>query len=254
MTDLRLRARTVSELVDAAFALYRRHGPQYIVVSALAIAPLLVIQLVVPNGGRPVPGAPISTSLITLAVTLVSWVTYSVMSAAVVKLGSQAYLGEEPDVAMTVRQVLPRVPAIMIAGLLKVPLFFIGLLCLLVGVLYVIARWFAVESVIVLEGKGPVEAFGRSTELSRGRKRHILNTLMLVGLIYFILSIGVSAFAVLFKSTVLALVISTAFTIVAFPVIGLTEMLLYYDMRIRGEGFDLEQMAGALDAPALPQR
>jgi hypothetical protein len=129
-----------------------------------------------------------------------------------------------------------------------------GVLCLLVGVLYVIARWFAVESVIVLEGKGPVEAFGRSTELSRGRKRHVLNTLLLVGLIYFILSIGVSAFAVLFRSTVLALVISTVFTIVAFPVIGLTEMLLYYDMRIRGEGFDLEQMAGALDAPALPQR
>jgi len=253
MTDLRLRTRTVSEIVDAAFALYRQHALQYMVVTALATSPLLVLELVVSNGSRALP-APIDlslrASLLALAVQLASWVTYSLMSAAVVKLGAAAYLGEEPDVAATVREVLPRVPSILVAGVLRVPLFMLGFLCFVVGIFYVFARYFALDPVIVLEGKGPVEAFGRASELSRGRKRHIFNTLALVLLIYVILSLGVSAFALALHSVVLTLVISSAFTIVAYPVIGLTEMLLYYDMRIRGEGFDLEQMAGALDGPA----
>ncbi|MFI5312162.1 MAG: hypothetical protein ACHQQ3_13060 [Gemmatimonadales bacterium] len=250
MSDLRLRARTVSELVDAAFALYRRNAMQYIVVSALAISPLLVFQLVVPAAATPTLQN-LGTSL--FAVEVISMLTYALMSAVVVKLGSQAYLGEVPDVANTVREVLPRVPSVIVGGILMVPLLFLGLLAFFVGVLYVVSRWFAVSTVIVLEGKGPLEAFGRSSVLSSGRKRHILNTLILVGLIYVVLAMGVSAFSVLFGSRVIALVISTAFTIVAYPVFALTQMLLYYDARIRGEGFDLERMADALGAPAAAQ-
>jgi hypothetical protein len=141
---------------------------------------------------------------------------------------------------------------VMVAGLLKAPLMFLGTLCFFVGVLYVMARYFAVATVVVLEGQGPVAAFGRSSELSSGRKGHILVTLVLVWVIYIVLSIGVSTVAQLALNRVLQLVVASAFSIVAYPVIGLTEMLLYYDARIRGEGFDLELMAEALDASPTP--
>jgi len=36
MTELQLRARTVSEIVDAAFGLYRRNATRYIAVASLA--------------------------------------------------------------------------------------------------------------------------------------------------------------------------------------------------------------------------
>ncbi|MBC8087752.1 MAG: hypothetical protein H7Z40_10840, partial [Phycisphaerae bacterium] len=45
MSDTSLRPRGVSEIVDAAFALYRRHALQYIVVAAIATAPSLIISL-----------------------------------------------------------------------------------------------------------------------------------------------------------------------------------------------------------------
>jgi hypothetical protein len=246
VTELRLRPRTVSELVDAAFALYRQNSTQYILVSALANVPLLILQIVL-QPMNPATIAAIGPPVL-LITTVGSLITYSIMSGAVVKLGSEIYLGREPDLAKSLGEVLPRVPALVISSLLSGLLFFLGLLFFIVGALYVTARYFAVATAIVLEGKGPIAAFGRSSVLSRDRKRHILNTLLLVGIIYFVLSFGVGAFSALSGSYVIQLVASTLFTIIAYPVVALTQMLLYYDSRIRNEGFDLEQMAATLDA------
>ena len=87
-----------------------------------------------------------------------------------------------------------------------------------------------------------------STSLTSGRKRHVLNTLLLVWIIYVLLS-GCLLFATAaMKSQVLTLVVGSVYQIVAYPVFGLTTMLLYYDCRIRAEGFDIEQMAASLGA------
>ena len=104
----------------------------------------------------------------------------------------------------------------------------------------------------MLEDADVFEAFSRSSELSDGRKRHILNTLLLVWIIFFILSICVTVVASLTGSTVIAIVLTTGFQIVAYPVLGLTGMVLYYDCRIRGEGFDIERMAASMDRGARP--
>jgi hypothetical protein len=53
-------------------------------------------------------------------------------------------------------------------------------------------------------------------------------------------------------SKVSSLVLQTLYTIVAYPIIGITQMILYYDTRIRAEGFDIEVMAGALGAAPEP--
>ena len=255
MSDLHLRPRTVSELVDAAFQLYRRHATLYVVAGAIAMTPVLLIQVFLPDA-RSVTGADAFTA--GLLPTLMSWIANALISAVVMKIGSVAYLGGEPDLAVSLREVLPRIPRVLGTGALKLPLYFLGALALGCGMLYVMVRWFATATVVVLEDKGPIEAFGRSTELSKGRKRHILNTTLLVYLIYFILSMAVMAVAALlsgggqdFASSALLVVVSTAFTVVAYPVVALTEMVLYYDARIRGEGFDLERMADALDPQPL---
>ena len=42
MSDLRLRARSVTEIVDAAFQLYKRDALEYVLVTAVAYAPVVV--------------------------------------------------------------------------------------------------------------------------------------------------------------------------------------------------------------------
>ncbi|MGH7653409.1 MAG: hypothetical protein ACREN6_01985, partial [Gemmatimonadaceae bacterium] len=111
---------------------------------------------------------------------------------------------------------------------------------------YVAARYFGVTAAIVFEDARPAQAFGRSSELSMGHKRHVLNTLLLVWIIYVLLS-GCIVFATnALKSPMLTLVVGSIYQIVAYPLFGLTTMLLYYDCRIRNEGFDIEQMAASL--------
>lgn len=242
MTEVRLRARTVSELVDAAFALYRRDGGQYIMLMAFAIVPQLVANILLQPGA----GLDLGRTMIGLISLLVSAFTYTMGGAAIIKYGAAVYLGEAADLEATLRAVIPKVGRILWAGFLKGLLYFVGLLFFFVGEFYVAARFFAVTAAIVLEDASTTEAFARSTALSSGRKWHILNTLLLVWIIYALLSGCVLFAATLLKSQVLTLVLSAAYQVVAYPVFGLTTMLLYYDCRIRSEGFDIEQMAASL--------
>ena len=256
MSDLHLRPRTVSELVDAAFQLYRRHMTLYVVAGAIAMTPVLLVQLFLPDATAAGDPADIMTG--GFVAQIMSWIASALISAVVMKLGSVSYLGGEPDLAAALREVLPRIPLVLLTGVMKLPLYFLGVLCMGFGALYVMARWFATTTVVVLEDLGPREAFRRSTELSQGRKRHILNTTLLVFLIYMVLSFAGTAVAALFGGTAedfmgsaLLVVASTAFTVVAYPVVALTGLVLYYDARIRGEGFDLERMADALEPQPL---
>jgi hypothetical protein len=246
MSDTNLRARSVSDIVDAAFALYRRHSGQYILVVALAHVPTLILQIVM-QGSRPPGSMPsLANGLLLMPVSLV---TFSFMSGMVMLMGSQVYLGGEPDIGVAATTVLARFRRLLPATLLLWIAYAVGLLCLVVGALYVAARFFAVEAVVVLENRNAADAFGRSSTLSDGRKEHILGTLLLVYIIYFLLLMGASWIANFAGNQVVSIMVSTAVTIVVYPVLGLTTMVLYYDTRIRHEGFDLEQMERSLGSP-----
>lgn len=251
MSETRLRPRTVSEIVDTAFQLYRQDPAQYIAVTAVAYAPWLLIQMfVLPKPAVLTTGADeMSLAVLNLVTAFGTWVSLVLMSGVIVRLGSESYLGKPGprDVGRTIREVLPRVPALMLGGFYKFLLSMLGILCFIVGLFYVAARYFAVGTAIVLEDRTAAGALGRSSALSKGNKRHILNTLGLVALIYFVASLAAGVLAGLTRSNVIVGVVSTGFTVVAYPVIGLAEMVLYYDARIRNEGFDIEMMAQGLE-------
>ena len=61
-----------------------------------------------------------------------------------------------------------------------------------------------------------------------------------------LLGIALSSIGIVAKNEVLGLFVQTLFTIVAYPIVGLLTMLLYYDARIRKEGFDVEHLSRAL--------
>ena len=250
MNELHLRPRSVSELVDAAFQLYRRNPLPYVMVGAVAFSPTILLELLIPTVTDP-EAANVTSAVGALGKQLVGGVCYVLAGALITKLGSDAYLGGQPDVAVAVRHVAPRAAHALVASLLKGVMYAIGALALFVGAFYVAARWFAVGTVVVLEDKGAGEAFARSTELSAGRKRHILNTLLLTWIIFAVFLFGVAAAASVFQSFVVAQLVGSIVMIFGFPLVALTGLVLYYDARIRGEGFDLEQMAGALDAPSV---
>jgi len=107
--------------------------------------------------------------------------------------------------------------------------------------------------VLVLERRGLGEAFSRSSSLSRDRKLHIIATLGLTVLIYFLLTVGgqLVALFLLRKFLILQAIVTALLSILLYPVVAITEAVLYFDTRIKSEGFDIEMMAGALDAGGI---
>ena len=269
MSDLRLRARSVTEIVDAAFQLYRRDALEYVLVTAIAYAPWVVAQLVLMRGlllsspqALEVPGPA------TVVLGIIGIFAYALMSAVLSRFSSDVYLDRPTGLNAVVRAVLPLVPrligatilfglvlmlgfipVIVGAGISSIPLIFIGMLLSIVWAFYALARFFAVFQTIVLEDRGIIAAFSRSSVLSQNRKGHILLTLLLVVIIFVMLSLAVTLVAQLFGTIAGSVIMQALYTVVAYPLIGITQMILYYDTRIRAEGFDIEVMTGALGAP-----
>ena len=85
----------------------------------------------------------------------------------------------------------------------------------------------------------------RSSMLSQGLKRHILNTLLLAGLLTFAVMFGTTLAAGLVPSRVVTRTILTIVTVCVKPFFSIAATLLYYDVRIRKEAFDVEYLAEA---------
>jgi hypothetical protein len=247
MASIALRPRSPSEIVDAAFQILRAHYPQFVMCSAIAYLPWLLVRLVIASNPMIMASFGIAS---TFAVAIGAWLVFALMSAVLVVCASQAYLGDPVDVGLAVRTAVPKVGTVMIATVVKYVCMFLGAFALLVGALYVAARFFAVTQAIVLEDATLGQAFARSSTLSAGRTWDVLLTLGLVVLIYWVIGVGIQLAALLLGSLVAQAIVISIYTILVYPVIAITEALLYYDARIKSEGLDIQLMAGELDDAA----
>jgi len=293
MADIPLRPRSATEIVDAAFQLYRGHAAAILVVTGIAYTPSLILQLVLVGTAASMQAA-MTTALATAPLLLVaSWlvgiVAGALMGGVLAHITADAYLGRGVDAGAALRAAMPRIPALIGSMILKVlavmiPVFiagivvsiFAGLLAptlgrlhlnpITVGILvlvalaaiaaaavYMLALLFATTPVVVLERKGPLEAFGRSASLSAAGRGRIAAALLLVFFVVGVVVIGFQLVAQLAGRAVIQVIVAHVLYTIAFPLYAVAETLLYYDARIRVEALDVELLAGALDADRPPE-
>jgi hypothetical protein len=120
------------------------------------------------------------------------------------------------------------------------------------GILAIIARYVNVTAVVMLEGARAVDAVHRSRALSGGSLKRIVALLGVVfGLLAVLWLTLLITLSTLLQSPALASAVMTIATMPLQPVVACVLALLYYDLRIRKEGYDLELMARELgDVPA----
>ena len=244
MPELALRPRSATELVDAAFQVYRRAPVQFMVALAVVYVPSLVLRLALgisidPTDPTTIP--PVST-LLTFAIVGIA--TYAIAGGAISVLARDVYLDQSISVPEAYRVVATRLVTLVVVSLITVMLMTIGVFLLFIPALYVIARFVAVRQAVVLEDAGTGRALSRSSTLTVGLKMHVLGTLVLMFLLVIAVNIGAGLLINLIPSRVIMNVLSTVLSVVVGPIIGITETVLYYDLRIRREGFDLEYLVG----------
>ena len=251
MPDIALRPRSAAELVDAAFQVYRREPLQFIVALALIYVPWMLIASL--TGLTASARTGLMPDFTMIVISLVgSALVYTLAAGVTTVIASEVYFGRPADVAKAFGAAGRHLISLVLTNMLGAIMIIIGFMLLFVPGLYVFARLFAITQVITLENGGMLAAFSRTSFLSKGHKRHIINAMGLVFLLNVAVSLGVSFMTAMIPSLVVRLVINTIVSVVVYPIVGITATLLYYDVRIRREGFDIEYLAAASSPPAEP--
>jgi hypothetical protein len=120
------------------------------------------------------------------------------------------------------------------------------------GGLFAWARFVNITAAIMLEGAGPLAALGRSNALVRGHTWRVVGVVGILAVLYVVTYLSLWAFAYLFiRQAEISGNVAGVLVVAIYPFVAALLALLYFDLRIRREGYDLELMARALDgAPA----
>jgi hypothetical protein len=239
MDSIALRPRKATEIIDAAIEVYRRNPVHFLLLAAIVRVPWLIVQLIylAPHDGDP------DTIINSIIISFGTLLTTFLMQGFVVYMASELYLGRETDAFDTMRKVGPRVLSVFVASLLTSIALGMGIMMFLFPAIWVTAVLFAVQPAVVLEGRSVFGAFDRSQKLSEGVKTHILSAIGLIVGIRIIIELGSAVLAAIIPSAGLKYVVITIASMLGYPLYGIAYTLIYYDIRIRKEGFDIEMMA-----------
>lgn len=239
-------------------------------------SPFEVLAIFQENIGR-------SIGLTILAVVIWS-VCGLLLKAGTIRIISDSYLGQEPELGASLRfgvsKIIPLLVVALSKGLLLIILYIVsalgvallyfmgrmagpamGALMVFVGVIG--ALWFVIwiacaygttTPIVVLEDlPSSFDAFGRSWELTRGARGKVFGTWIVAWLISQLLPqlivAGISgALGVASNESVqpFFVVFASLIGIALAPILPCALTLLYYDLRVRREAFDLQVLSQQL--------
>lgn len=242
MLTTALRPRSTTEIIDAAFRLCAAHYGALATAAIVVFAPALILRLVLPPEGAYITG--VLQNLLT-----------PIADGAAIAIVSSAYLGRTVDAGTGLRALGGRVGSLIGASIMRGFLILLGFMLLIIPGFLTIAVTFAMPMAVVLEGSTASESFTRARELARGHVLRILGTLLLTGVIFFVVMITLlAAFSAITGAlgigVQLASMIEDLAFILPYPLLSVVGTLLYYDLRIRKEGFDMDVMAQELAGAA----
>jgi hypothetical protein len=280
---IRFRPRQLSELLDELFRLYRRHFSLIVAVALLVALPGLVWSLATgvyrlnstsytnlfTTTGTSTPtfnSQQLSNLLGTLLLGgLGGLILLPFSVGAVYRAVTDVALGRPATIAVVLRETLARYwPLLGLVGLFFVfavvwliaevigfLLLFLPGLAVFCAAVYFLVRWSLVVATMMAEDVGPIRGLGRSWSLVSGSWWRTFGILLIVGILQSIISYALlilfTLFADIFSTgdfrSALVSVGSTLLSALVSPITTIAVVLLYFDLRVRKEGLDLDQLA-----------
>jgi len=257
---LTLRALSFADLLRETLALYRRHFFLFLGISAIPNLLLLMIQF----GLEKLPlGAPDNPELLrwaaALGLSLASLFASSIVTAGTTAAVSDIYTDRLPDLWDSFARLSGKALRILGAALLVELFVLLGsLLCIVPGI-YFAGKYGLAIPAVVLESLGPRKALDRSEGLTKDSTARII-------LVFFLTSILTGILVTFFNHAMayfgwspsphdalsahmLNLLTSTLGGIFFGPISAIALALEYFDLRVRFEGFDLQQLHTLMMAP-----
>lgn len=261
MSTAALRPRSAPELIDAVVRVLRRHYLELLTVAALYMVlaivgltlSLIFFQFVTPSFA----GTAVSSALLVVTWVLGFTGVIAMNEATTTVIVASAYLGQPVSIAMALRQAWRRFLPATIVTVLRFAAIGAGTLLLFVPGMLAACYFFAGISVLTIEGASPIASLRRSRELARGSVGRVFCVLALCAIIVVIIRLTVVMTLVLLvpglhAGSPTASAIGDAMGLLSYPFLIAGTTLLYFDLRIRNEGFDIALMAGGIDPSSIP--
>jgi hypothetical protein len=218
---------SVGGILDQSFGLYQRFIWRFAATAAIVFAVLDLLSALSATSDSVEAG--LLWALVGLVVSIVGtfWVQGALTEAVIDVRDGRI----DTTISELFRRTQPRLPALIVAGLLASIGIGIGLIVLIVPGLYLLTRWAVIVPVIVVEGRRAGEAFSRSSQLTAGHRWTVLGVSVVTLLVYFILGGLASGFlrAILpeFLGAWLgSLVVHSLFT----PLLALAWTTMYFEL------------------------
>ena len=261
-----------------AFKIYRRHALPLFKIVLFVVLPLQVLGAIIFLSTVDDPDAvtgfgEIDSSTDTEAAgALVGFVVVNVLgglavllaTAACTKAVADAYLRKTPDWKESLRAARGRFGSLLWLSILFALLLIPAFLLLIVPGIWLAIAWTLAYPVLMLEAIRGRKALGRSFRLVKGRWWHsfgvVVISFLIAGALQFVVG-GIMGVALLFGvedslvGTVFVNAVGTTIAgVIATPFQAAAVALLYFDLRVRKEGLDIELLARdvGIDPPEEP--
>jgi hypothetical protein len=276
-----LRPLSVGEIIDVAIKIWRRHFSTLARIVFVVVAPLQLLAGLVAasvsssesgfdtydsEGNPTVDGGAFAGWLAGMfTAQALSALAFLIASAAVLRAVSVAYLGGTPDWRDSLRAATTRLRSIIWLGLLTFFGLALSAVALFVPFIWLSVSWSLAFPVLVAEGSPGTQAMRRSFRLVRGRWWPVCGAVALSFMFEFFLGLVIGLPLAFLTSewdsgSVEWLAVNTAVnvgtSVITTPFMAAVLVLIYFDLRVRKEGFDLELLSQGVGIPGaeLPVR
>lgn len=279
-----LRPLGVGEMLDAGLKLFRTQPRDMVTASFVLTVPAVILLVLVQlSTGSPealtttdeVTGQPVPDGraiLVFLGGTLLSTVILLMATnlavAGTMRMSISAYLGTPVGWRESLRYAFSRVGSL--TGLLVITAagMVLGLLLCILPSFWLQGIWGVAVPAMLVEELRPVASLRRSMQLVKGRFWPVLGALFLAGLLASVVSSLLAAPAIAIQlfggsfvvSSILSGIANIVGSALTIPYTAAVTAVVYFDLRVRKEGYDLELMAQGVGvapppaaAPVAPQ-
>lgn len=273
----RIQPMTIGDLLDATFKMLKLHWKPLLQIAGVYALPAVVLQLLLVsgssdsvdvNGGNAsgvltglVNGlgndrAADSVGLVVTAGVLslaFSVLLIPLLQGAITRLVASAYLGEDIDARQALQLAKSRWTTLMAAAVLTFFCVLGGLVLLIIGAFVIAVLLTFVTPVIMVEGGKARRALSRSWSLFNKRFWGYVGALVAMGIVELIIKLVLSALAAIIGTPLLGShaaggVVNVLAAAVNLIVSGILATLMYFDARVRNEGFDIQLAMGRQQA------
>jgi hypothetical protein len=238
----------IGEILSTAFQLYRRYWRTLLAIAAVVVVPFTLLQYLLGHtirvtGVATSNGVAVTSSwrvgLAGLVTALAGVVMFLVLTGAITRAVAAEAAGEDPGVEQSYRFGFHRLGSVLLVSVL------VGLATIGGLILFIIPG----TQALVVEGRRPTEAMGRSWALVGGHWWHAFGTLVVAGLLTGLVNALITT---PFNQTswFLQAVVAAIATVITLPYGTLVGVLLYLDLRARKEQLTLERLRADLQASA----